>query len=118
MDLLVFSGGRQPYKEIAPILVLADFRQAAGHQIQVTESSSVLIYERLRGYDVVVYNTRREAELTLTRKEQIELTRFVGGGRGFVCLHISGCRPENWPEYHNVSGESWITVSSTHPPYG
>ena len=67
---------------------------------------------------MVVYNTRREAELTLSRKEQIELTRFVGGVRGFVCLHISGCRPENWHEYHDVSGGSWITGTSTNPSYG
>ncbi len=107
MDLLVLSGGRHPYGKTTPILV--DFLHAAGHQIQVTENSSVLISERLLGYDGVVYKTRREAELTLTREEQIELTRFVGGGREFICLHISGCRPESWPEYHGVSGGGWIT---------
>ncbi len=49
MDLLVLSGGRRPYGETTPILV--DFLHAAGHQIQVTENLSVLISERLLGYD-------------------------------------------------------------------
>ena len=116
MDLLVLSGGRHPYEETTPIL--ADFLQAAGHQVQVTENSSVLISERLRGYDAVVFNTRREAELSLTREEQVELTRFIGGGKRSISLHISGCRPESWPEYHDVSGGGWITGTSTHPHYG
>ena len=115
MDVLVLSGGRHPYEETTPIL--ADFLQAAGHQVQVTENSSVLISERLRGYDAVVFNTRREAELSLTREEQVELTRFIGG-KGFISLHISGCRPGSWPEYHDVFGGGWITGTSTHPPYG
>ena len=91
MDVLVISGGRHPYQESTPIL--ADFLQAGGHQVQVTENSSFLLSERLAGYDIVVFNTRREAELTLNKDEQTAITRFIGGGKGFVCLHISCCRP-------------------------
>lgn len=116
MDLLVLSGGRHPYEESTP--VLADFLQAAGHQVQVTENSSVLLSDRLRGYDAIVFNTRREAELSLTRDEQVQFTRFIGGGKGFICLHISGCRPDDWHEYHDLTGGGWITGTSTHPPYG
>ena len=46
------------------------------------------------------------------------MTRFIGGGKGFVCIHISGCAPEEWPEYHDVTGGGWIMGASTHPPYG
>ena len=69
-------------------------------------------------FDALVFNTRREADLTLSKDEQIGLTRFVGGGKGFVCIHISGCRPEEWAQYHDVTGGGWVTGTSFHPPYG
>lgn len=116
MDILVISGGRHPYQESTP--VLADFIQAAGHQVQVTENASILSSDRLAGYDLLVFNTRREGELALNPDERVALTRFVGGGKGFVCIHISSCRPETWPEYHDVTGGGWVTGTSTHPPYG
>ncbi|MCH8062416.1 MAG: ThuA domain-containing protein [Chloroflexi bacterium] len=116
MDVLVISGGRHPYQESTPIL--ADFLQAGGHQVQVTENSSFLLSERLAGYDIILFNTRREAELTLNKDEQMAMTRFIGGGKGFVCLHISCCRPESWSEYHDVTGGGWVTGTSSHPPYG
>ena len=116
MDLLVISGGRHPYEETTPIL--EEFLARAGHQVDVLDDASVLVSDKMRAYDALVFNTRREAELTLASDEQVALTRFIGGGKGFVCLHISCCRPEGWHEYHDVTGGGWITGSSMHPPYG
>ena len=116
MELLVVSGGAHPYDESTPVLL--DFLRAAGHEVEMTEDAAVLASDAMGGYDVLVFNTRREKELTLARNEQVALTQFVGGGKGFVCIHISGCRPETWPEYHDVAGGGWISGSSTHPPYG
>lgn len=116
MKLLVVSGGAHPYDESTPVLL--DFLRSAGHDADMTEDAAVLKSDTMAGYQVLLFNTRREKELTLTRGEQVGLTQFVGGGHGFVCIHISGCRPKAWHEYHDVSGGGWITGSSTHPPYG
>lgn len=116
MNLLVLSGGRHPYEESTPIL--RDFLQGDGHEVQTTEDPSVLTTDAMQDFDALVFNTRREQEITLSDDQQVALTQFVGGGKGFVCIHISGCRPESWPEYHDVTGGGWITGESCHPPYG
>ena len=116
MNLLVLSGGGHPYHESTPIL--EELLKGAGHEVQVTEDARILVSEGMAEYDALVFNTRREQELTLAGDERIALTQFVGGGKGFVCIHISGCRPADWPEYHDVIGGGWVTGHSAHPPYG
>jgi type 1 glutamine amidotransferase len=122
MKLLVLSGGRHPYHESTPIL--GDFLSKAGHEVTITEDAAVLSQAAdLAGYDAVVFNTRREAlpdlpDLTLTAAQQEGLKNYIRAGNGFVCLHISTCRPEAWPAYHEITGGGWITGTSFHPPYG
>ena len=116
MNLLLLSGGSHPYAESTPVLV--DFLGDAGHEVHTTEDASILVSDDVTSFDAIVFNTRRETDLTLAKAEQVALTRFVGGGRGFVCLHISSCRPESWPDYHDLTGGGWITGTSCHPPYG
>ena len=116
MNLLVVSGGRHPYEESTPILL--DFLREDGHEVQMTEDPSVLTTDAMQEFDALVFNTRREQEITLPYEQQVALTQFVGSGKGFVCVHISGCRPESWPEYHDVTGGGWISGESCHPPYG
>ena len=121
MRLLVISGGRHPYGESTP--VLESFLKAAGHEVTVTEDASVLADSTaMRRYDVLVFNTRREnlpdLELALSEKERRGLATFIRSGSGFVCLHISTCLSDTWPEYHQITGGGWITGTSFHPPYG
>ena len=116
MDLLVISGGEHPYHESTPALV--DILQAAGHRVHVTEDAGVLTSESMSEHNALVFNTRRMDELTLAKAEQMALTRFIGGGKGFVCIHIAGCRPESWPEYHDITGGGNLIGVSTHPPFG
>jgi type 1 glutamine amidotransferase len=122
MKLLVLSGGRHPYHESTPIL--GDFLSKAGHEVTITEDAAVLAHATdLRGYNALVFNTRREAlpdfgDLTLSTAEQEGLKRFIRSGKGFICLHISTCRSKAWPEYHEITGGGWITGESFHPPYG
>lgn len=122
MKLLVISGGRHPYAESTP--VLETFLKAAGHQVTVTEDPSVLADSAaMRGYDQLVFNTRREniadfGDLALPEKERRGMASFIRGGKGFVCLHISTCLSATWPEYHEITGGGWITGTSYHPPYG
>mgnify|MGYP001175671109 FL=1 len=120
MKLLVLSGGRHPYEESTP--VLEGFLKSAGHDVTVTEDASVLAGD-LSGYDALVFNTRREslpnfADLRMSAGEQDGMKNFISSGKGFVCLHISGCLPDHWPEFHDITGGGWITGSSFHPPYG
>lgn len=102
MNLLVMSGGGHPYHESTPILL--EFLREAGHEVQMTEEASILVSEDMFDFDALVFNTRREQNLTLAAEEQVALTQYIGGGKGFVCIHISGCRPTTWEEYHDVTG--------------
>ncbi|HLF03837.1 MAG TPA: ThuA domain-containing protein [Dehalococcoidia bacterium] len=122
MKLLVISGGRHPYAESTP--VLDRFLKAAGHDVTVTEDPAVLANAKaMAGYDVLVFNTRREylpdfGNLALPEKERRGMASFIRSGKGFVCLHISTCLSETWPSYHQITGGGWITGTSFHPPYG
>ncbi len=117
MELLVLSGGRHPYEESTP--VLTRFLIQAGHTITVTEDASVLSDAgRMSGYDALVFNTLRAGEMTLSEDEQAGMKSFINSGKGFVCIHISGCVPETWQEYSEITGGGWVMGTSFHPPYG
>ena len=117
MELLVLSGGRHPYEESTP--VLTRFLIEAGHTITVTQDASVLgDADRMSGYDALVFNTLRAGEMTLSDDEQAGMKNFISAGKGFVCIHISGCVPETWQEYQEITGGGWVMGTSLHPPYG
>ncbi len=116
MKLTVLSGGAHPYDESTP--VLESFLRDAGHEVTVTEDPAVLLTEKFRASDALVFNTRRVDDLTLTEPERTAMTQFIGGGKGFVCLHISTEVPETWPEYHDITGGGWVRGHSNHPAYG
>ena len=88
----------------------------------VTEVAFILAGD-LSSYDALVFNTRREnlsnlADLRMSADEQDGMKNFISSEKGFVCLHISGCLPDHWPEFHDIIGGGWITGTSFHPPYG
>ena len=117
MELLVLSGGRHPYEESTP--VLTRFLIEAGHTITVTQDASVLSdADRMGDYDALVFNTLRAGEMTLSDDEQAGMKDFISSGKGFVCIHISGCVPETWQEYNEITGGGWVMGTSFHPPYG
>ena len=77
----------------------------------------------MNAFDALVFNTRREnvanfADMSLAKGEQEGVKDFIRSGKGFVCLHISGCLPAQWSEYHDITGGGWISGTSFHPPYG
>ena len=116
MELLVLSGGRHPYEESTP--VLTGFLIQAGHTITVTQDASVLSdADRMSGYDAIVFNTLRAGEMTLADDEQAGMKSFISSGKGFICIHISGCVPETWQEYNDITGGGWVMGASFHPPY-
>ncbi len=117
MNLLVLSGGRHPYEESTPIL--ERFLNDATHIVTVTEDASVLADgSSMSGYDALIFNTNRVGDLAMTKDEQAGMTQFINGGRGFVCIHVSGSASEDWPEYYDITGGGWIPGESFHPPYG
>ena len=122
MKLLVLSGGRHPYEESTPIL--NDFLKAAGHDVTVTEDASVLANAgEMSGFDALVFNTRREnipdfGDWALEADQREGMANYIKSGKGFVCIHISTCLSNTWPEYHEITGGGWITGTSYHPPYG
>ena len=117
MNLLVISGGRHPYEESTP--VLEEFLKAAGHDLTVTDDASVLADpERMNTYDALVFNTLRAGDNGLSKNQQAGMTNFIEAGKGFVCIHISGCASDDWPQYYDITGGGWIMGESFHPPYG
>ena len=65
-----------------------------------------------------MFNTLRANDIALNEAEQAGMKGFIGGGKGFVCIHISGCVPDTWPEYREITGGGWVMGTSFHPPYG
>jgi len=116
MKLLLLSGGRHPYEESTP--VLKDFLQSAGHDVEMREDSEALIDGTLQRKDALIFNTLREGEMVLSSDEQDSLKTYISQGNGFVCIHISGCVPDSWNEYADITGGGWVMGKSFHPPYG
>ena len=121
MKLLVISGGRHPYHESTP--VLEGFLKGAGHEVTITEDASVLADSAgMSAYDALVFNTRREnvpdfGDWEMSASEKEGLKSYIKSGKGFVCIHIAGCAPSGWTEYHDIIGGGWISGTSYHPPY-
>ena len=116
MKLLMLSGGNHPFDETTPIL--EDLLTSAGHAVDVTEDASILTSSALNDCDGLVFNTLRVGPLLLQYEQQVAITRFIQEGHGFICIHVSSQLPENWPEYHDITGGGWITRRSRHTPYG
>ena len=122
MKLLVISGGRHPYEESTP--VLEGFLKSAGHDVTVTDDASILSRSAdMNAFDALVFNTRREnvanfSDMSLAKGEQDGMKDFIRSGKGFVCIHISGCLPAQWSEFHDITGGGWVSGTSFHPPYG
>ncbi len=117
MKLLVVSGGRHPYEETTPIL--KQMLINAGHEVEVTDESSILSRpDELHLFDVLVFNTLRIEDKVLKEDEQMGMKDFISGGKGFVCIHISGCIPDEWTEYRQITGGGWVMDTSYHPPFG
>ena len=117
MNLLTISGGSHPYEESTPIL--ERFLKAAGHDVTVNWDADVLSDAGEMGqYDALVFNTLRTGDVALNESEQKGMKEFISSGKGFVCIHISGCVPDTWPEYRDITGGGWVMETSFHPPYG
>ena len=115
MKLLTISGGSHPYEESTPIL--ERFLKGAGHDVAVNWDADVLSDAKEMGqYDALVFNTLRANETALNEAEQAGMKEFVRGGKGFVCIHISGCVPDAWREYRDITGGGWVMGRAfTHP---
>ena len=104
--------------------MLEGFLKSAGHDVTINDDASVLASSSgMSAYDALVFNTRREnipdfGDLALSADEQTGMKEFIRSGKGFVCLHISGCVPEDWREYLEITGGGWVSGQSFHPPYG
>ncbi|MAF53048.1 MAG: hypothetical protein CL694_08565 [Chloroflexi bacterium] len=117
MNLLLISGGPHPYEQSTP--VLEGFIKGAGHEVTVTEDTSALADAAgMNRYDALVFNTQRAGDNRLAKAEQSGMASFIEGGKGFVCIHISGAAPDDWPEYYDITGGGWVMGQSFHPPYG
>ena len=115
MNLLLMSGGRHPYEESTP--VLKGFLEAVGHAVTVREDAEALTDGTLNRSDVLIFNTLREGDMALDAEQQNALKGYISSGNGFVCIHISGCVPDSWNEYGEITGGGWVMGQSFHPPY-
>ena len=117
MKLLTICGGSHPYEESTPVLEM--FLKGAGHDVTVNWDADILSDAReMKQYDGLVFNTLRANETALNENAQVGMKEFIRGGKGFVCIHISGCVPDTWPEYRDITGGGWVMGTSFHPPYG
>ena len=116
MNIFILSGGNHPYEESTP--VLKEFLTNAGHSITTTEDASKIEQSTyMNQFDVLMFNTLRVEELTFTKNQQECLKNLISSGKGFICIHISGCIPDNWQEYRKITGGGWEMAKSFHPPF-
>ena len=113
MNLMVISGGRNdlphPFEESTPIL--GSILKGAGHEVTVTEDPGVLAdAASMSEYDALVFNTVRAGDNGMTKAEQAGMSDFIESGKGFVCLHVSSCAPDDWPEYYDITGRRWTAA--------
>ena len=116
MDLLLVSGERHPHHHSTP--VLADLLKAAGHRVQMTQDTNVLLSGGRRDFDALVFNYARRAEPAGARDRQPDSERFTCGGKGYFCIHLAGCRLEDWPKYRDITGKGSLAQSGAMPPHG
>ena len=110
------SGGAHPYEESTPIV--ETLLKEAGHDVILRDDAEALTDNTLQSADALVFNTRREGDLALNVEQQNGLKNYISSGKGFVCIHISGCIPDTWNEFGDITGGGWVTGESFHPPYG
>ena len=55
--------------------------------------------------------------MALDGSQQESLKSYISSGKGFVCIHISGCVTEEWHDYAEITGGGWVMGKSFHPPY-
>ena len=116
MNIFILSGGNHPYEESTPIL--KEFLTNAGHSTIITEDASKIENTTyMNQFDVLVFNTLRVGDLDFTKTQQECLKNLISSGKGFICIHISGCIPDNWQEYREITGGGWEMAKSFHPPF-
>ena len=115
MKILLLSGGNHPYDQSTP--VLEGFLAGAGHDVIVREDAESLTDGTLNASDVLIFNTLRVGDSLLDKGQQSALESYIAHGKGFVCIHISGCVPPEWDEYADITGGGWVMDQSFHPPY-
>ena len=113
MNLLLVSGERHPHHRSTS--VLADLLESAGHRVQIAQDTGVLLSGGRRDFDALVFNHARPAEPERARDRQTDSQRFTCGGKGYFCIHLAGCRLEDWPKYIN---KGILAQSSVMPPHG
>ena len=116
MKLLLMSGGAHPYEESTPIV--ETLLKEVGHDVILRDDAEALTDNTLQSADALVFNTRREGDLALNVEQQNGLKNYISSGKGFVCIHISGCIPDTRNEFGDITGGGWVTGESFHPPYG
>ena len=117
MKLLVVSGGGHPYEESTP--VLEKFLLDSGHSVNISWDAGILSdVTKMNQFDALIFNTKRSDETALSHEQIIGMKNFIREGKGFVCIHISGCIPDSWKEYSEITGGGWDLKESFHPPYG
>lgn len=114
MRLLIIAGGSHPYEESTP--VLERFLKNGAHEVNIEWDTKVLSDDNeMSKYDALVFNTLRDKDTALNHAEKTGMKNFIKQGKGFVCIHISGCVSAVERE---ITGGGWDRDVSFHPPFG
>jgi len=103
-DILVFSKteGFRHESISSGIKMFEKFGIDHGINIVSTEDASYFSEEHLKNYKVVVFlNTTGDI---LNDQQQLEFTRFIQAGGGFVGIHAAADTEYSWPWYNQLVG--------------
>ena len=116
MDLLLLSSERHVKNHSS--IGLANFLQASGHRVKITQDTRILLEDGERDFDAVVFNTEYQAESINITDDLVDSYRFICAGKGYYCIHLADCRLEDWQEYNDMNGEKSLWRPTKIPPHG
>lgn len=115
--LIVTGQDKHPWRESTPYL-RGILNETGRFEVRVTEEFKGAGAETFAPYDVIVLNYSDE-KLDVppwSPATREALLSYVRSGKGLVVYHHAAASFQDWPEYVQLCGCVWRTVSSHHSP--
>ena len=116
---LIITGadvGSHPWRATTP--AIRNILEKTGKfEVFVCEDPGILESRgALERYSLVILNYFNYRQPTISDEAKENLSNFVKGGKGFVCLHLASASFAEWEAFHKMVGRWWVMGQSGHGP--